>query len=86
MTSALLHSDKLLYLDICVFSDLRHDLHVYYYYILNWRIKCTMESFIYIVRCMGNNNIPPVPLVKIMSSPKLCAVRRNGEVVSVVPV
>lgn len=38
-----------------------------------------MESFIYIVRFVGNDNIPSVPLVKIVSVPKPCAVRRNSE-------
>ena len=68
MTSASLHSDKLLYLDICVFPHLPSWFASILWLNLDQGIKCAMESFIYIVRFKGKNNIPSVPLVKIMSA------------------
>lgn len=68
MTSASLHSDKLLYLDICVFSVLPSRFASILRLNLDQQIKSAMESFIDIVRFMGSDNISSVSLVKIMSA------------------
>lgn len=68
MTSASLHSDKLLYLDICVFSVLPSRFASILWLNLDQQIKSAMESFIDIVRFMDSDNISSVSLVKIMSA------------------
>ena len=68
MTSASLHSDKLLCLDICVFSVLPSRFASILWLNLDQRIKIAMESFIDIVRFMGNDKSLSVPVVQIMSA------------------